>query len=133
MKFPFEGLFIRQEVNKYLHKLTAARCRGLAAGIWYAVVPVAEGGVLPVGVVGDAAALEVALHGVPGVGDALELVALPVVAQPLVHLVVHDVVHLAAEDVHRDGSADLQGKSEVVMKKTDPECGKQKCFGSIKL
>ena len=67
--------------------------------------------------------MEVALHRVPGVGDALVLLALLVVVEPLVHLVGHDGVDLAAEHVHRDCGADLKGKTEVVMKETDPACG----------
>ena len=99
------------DVNKCWQKLTAALLGGLAAGIGDAVVLVAERGALPVGVVGDAAAMEVALHRVPGVGDALVLLALLVVVEPLVHLVGHDGVDLAAEHVHRDGGANLKGKT----------------------
>ena len=93
------------------HQLTATLRRSLAAGHGDAVVHLAEGGVLPVGVVADPAALEVALDGVPGVGDALVLVALLVVVQTLVHLLGHDGVDLAAEHVHRDGGADLRWES----------------------
>ena len=67
----------------------------------------AEGRVPPVGVVVDAAALEVQLDGVPGLGHPGE-VLLAVVLQPLPHLARDGVVGLALEHEDGHGQTDLR-------------------------